>query len=95
MIVFDVIKKGWELIMLIHEKLKKSMRRKKIKQQYVADKMGVTKFFLSRILSGDRRITASDFLAICMVLGEDPANYLTCDELATVQRRMKQEKGAL
>ena len=77
--------------MMIYEQLKKAMREKRIKQQAVADTMGVTKSFLSLIMSGQRRMTAADFLAICLVLGEDPAHYFGCDELATV--RIRAERG--
>lgn len=77
--------------MMIYEKLKKAMREKRIKQQTVADTMGITKSFLSLIMSGQRRMTAADFLAICLVLDEDPAAYMACDELATV--RIRAERG--
>lgn len=85
--------KGWELIMRIHEKLMATLRTEKIKQQYVADKMGVTKSFLSHLLSGRRRMTAADFLAICMVLRENPADYMECDELAMVRIRLERKEA--
>lgn len=79
--------------MTIYEKLRKTIRTKKMKQQEVANKMGITKSRLSRMLSGDRGLPAADFLAICLVLEQDPSVYLKCDELATVRLRLKREKG--
>ena len=79
--------------MTIYEKLQKTMRAKRMKQLEVASKMGITKSRMSRMLSGERGLPAADFLAICMVLGEDPAAYMVCDELATVRLRLSRDGG--
>ena len=77
--------------MTIYEKLQKALRAKGIRQATAASRMGITRQRLCRMLSGDRGLPAADFLALCLVLGEDPGAYLFCDELATVRLRLERE----
>lgn len=79
--------------MTIYEKLRKTLKEKKITQRQAARAMGVTTSRLCLMLSGDRGLPAADFLALCLVLGEDPVGYLSCDELATVRLRMEREEA--
>lgn len=80
--------------MMIFERLRRAIKENRIKQAVIADRMGVTPSYLSRILAGERRLTAADFLSVCLVLGEDPAEYMDCDELATTRLRVERAKEA-
>lgn len=58
--------------MSINERLSKYVSENGIKQIYIAQKTGLTADTVSKILKGNRRILADEFLIICTALGIDP-----------------------
>ena len=58
--------------MSINERLNKYVEEKGIKQAYIARKTGLTADTVSKIMNGNRRILADEFLTICRALDIDP-----------------------
>lgn len=58
--------------MSINEHLNAIISEKGIKQVYIAQKTGITTDNISKILKGNRRILADEFLKICTALDIDP-----------------------
>ncbi|HZJ76003.1 MAG TPA: helix-turn-helix transcriptional regulator [Clostridia bacterium] len=58
--------------MSINERLNEYVTTNGIKQSYVAQKTGLTADTVSKILNGNRRILADEFLLICTALAIDP-----------------------
>lgn len=58
--------------MSINERLNEYVTANGIKQIYIAQKTGLTADTVSKILNGNRRILADEFLLICTVLEIDP-----------------------
>ncbi len=48
------------------------VEQKGIKQAYLAEKTGMTADMISKILRGERRIMADEFLTLCEVLDVSP-----------------------
>lgn len=61
--------------MTIHEKLNNCINKKGLKQVFVSEKSGIPPDRLSKVLNGKRRLTADDFLRICIAIDEDPNNF--------------------
>lgn len=59
----------------LHEKLKKIVEEKGIKQSYLCEHTGMTADAISRILNSNRKVTAEEFLGICQVLDVDPRQF--------------------
>lgn len=58
--------------MNINERLNTYVNENGIKQAYIAKKTGLSTDTISKILNGNRRILANEFLQICSVLNIDP-----------------------
>jgi len=58
--------------MNINERLNIYVNENGIKQAYIAKKTGLSTDTISKILNGNRRILANEFLQICNVLNIDP-----------------------
>ncbi len=58
--------------MSINERLNVYVAEKGIKQVYIAQKTGLTPDTVSKMLNGNRRILADEFLLICNALNIDP-----------------------
>lgn len=58
--------------MNIVEKLNKYVIDNDIKQIYIAQKTGLAEDTVSKMLNGNRRILADEFLLICTALNIDP-----------------------
>lgn len=58
--------------MNINERLNIYVNENGIKQAYIAKKTGLSTDTISKILNGNRRILANEFLQICSVLNIDP-----------------------
>lgn len=61
--------------MMAADMLKNVTERKDFKQAYAAEKSGLTADNLSKILNGNRRLTAEEFLNICKALSLDPKEF--------------------
>ena len=61
--------------MRVYERLNNYISEKGLKQTYVAEKSGLTADNLSKILNGNRKLTAEEFLNICKVLSLDPKEF--------------------
>lgn len=64
--------------MKVYEKIKKYMDDNGIKQNYVAEKIGIAENTLSQKLTGKSKLYADEFVSIILVLGVDP-NYFMND----------------
>ena len=62
--------------MELHEKLKAAIEESGLKNNYIAAKIGVSESVLSSILSGRRRIYATEFFGICELLGKSPSKMI-------------------
>ncbi len=58
--------------MSVNERLNEYVNENGIKQVYIASKTGLTVDTVSKILNGNRRILADEFLLICDTLNIDP-----------------------
>lgn len=58
--------------MSINERLSVYVSENGIKQVYIAQKTGLTPDTVSKMLNGNRRILADEFLLICNALNIDP-----------------------
>ena len=58
--------------MRIEEMIQKTIKEKGVKQNYIAEKIGVSNAALSALLNGKRKITAQEFYNISCVLGVTP-----------------------
>lgn len=58
--------------MSINERLSVYVSENGIKQVYIAQKTGLTPDTISKMLNGNRRILADEFLLICNALNIDP-----------------------
>ena len=58
--------------MSINRKLRDLINQNGIKQSHIAQKTGISADTISKILNGDRRILADEFLTICEALEIDP-----------------------
>ena len=58
--------------MSINERLSDYVTQNGIKQSYIAQKTGLTADIVSKMLNGNRRILADEFLLICAALKIDP-----------------------
>lgn len=58
--------------MSINERLNVYVAEKGVKQVYIAQKTGLTPDTVSKMLNGNRRILADEFLLICNALNIDP-----------------------
>ena len=58
--------------MSINEKLNDYIKQNGIKQIHIANETGISPDILSRILRGERKVMADEFLDICSVLKADP-----------------------
>lgn len=58
--------------MRVHEQLNSYVEERGIKQSFISEKTGMNKDLVSRVLRGDRKLQADEFLKICEVLDIDP-----------------------
>ena len=58
--------------MSINERLNDYVDKNGIKQSFIAQKTGISPDTISKILNGNRRIMADEFLDICTALNIDP-----------------------
>lgn len=58
-----------------NEVIRQNIASRGIKQNYVAERAGITPELLRRSLAGDRKIPADEFVAICLVLGLDIKDF--------------------
>lgn len=58
--------------MSVNEKLYKLIAKKGIKQCYISACTGISEKKISSILRGKRKITADEFLRICVALNVEP-----------------------
>ncbi len=58
--------------MEINERLSEYVNENGIKQVHIAQKTGINKDAISKMLSGSRRILANEFLMICDAINLDP-----------------------
>ena len=71
--------------MTINEKFRKLFKEDHGLQKVAAALAGMTEFQMSKVIHGKRRLTAEEFLKLCVVLKLDPNEFLECRELATVR----------
>lgn len=64
----------------VAEEIRVGLARKKMTQQKLAEKAGLTRLTLSRGLNGHRSFTIDELLAISQVLGIAFANFLPNEE---------------
>ena len=64
-------------VMSISEQLNQYVIQNGIKQVYISDKTGLTQDRISKILNGNRKILADEFLIICEALNIDPNIFRT------------------
>jgi len=57
--------------MTVIEILKKSRLEKRLKQDDLADRMGVSRVYISKVESGDRNLTYIELIDYCKALGID------------------------
>ena len=58
--------------MSVNEKLYELIAEKGIKQCYISARTGISEKKISSILRGKRKITADEFLRICVALNVEP-----------------------
>lgn len=58
--------------MKINRLIAKIVEERGLKQLYIAEKTGLTPDVVSKILRGERRLTAEEFLTFCDVLNISP-----------------------
>lgn len=68
------------------------LRQRKLRQRHIGKLAGLNEKQLSMIMHGTRRMTAEEFLKLCMAGGIDPAIFLLCDELDGVRVRLELEQ---
>lgn len=61
--------------MTINERLKSILDDRGVKQAYISQKTGFSADVISRILKGNRKILADEFLTICNALSIDPNSF--------------------
>ncbi len=61
--------------MTANEVIRNVIESRGIKQNFVADKAGISPELLRRSLNGERKIPADEFVAICVVLGLDIRDF--------------------
>lgn len=61
--------------MTINLRINEYLISKGIKQTYIAKKVGISEDKLSNILNGKRKISATEYLNLCEVLGVDPKTF--------------------
>lgn len=71
--------------MTINEKFRKLFKEDHGLQKVAAALAGMTEFQMSKVIHGKRRLTAEEFMKLCVVLKLDPNEFLECSELATVR----------
>lgn len=59
----------------LYEQLDKYVKDNGIKQAYIAQQTGLSADTISKVLRGERRMMADEFLNICFALGIDPAQF--------------------
>lgn len=62
--------------MSVEESIKQYIEDNGIRQNFVGEKSGISPALLSRILRGERKLRASEFLSICTALNLDPRNFM-------------------
>lgn len=62
---------------LLGEYLRQKREEKGFSQQYVADKLGVSKMAVSNWENGNRAIYATTLIRYCMVIGLNPNNIVS------------------
>lgn len=65
--------------MAVNQRIRKYLEEHGIKQQYLADKLGVKKELISAMLCGRRKITAEELGMIAGVLKVNPNIFLNVD----------------
>lgn len=65
-----------ECHILFGKYIKDARERKKLSQQEVADKLGVSQSYLSRLEKGERDIDLALALKVCGVLGYDLRDFI-------------------
>lgn len=61
--------------MTINQRLNAYLIENGIKQRYLAKKTGISDDRISKIMSGGRKLLATEFLDICAALGLDPRDF--------------------
>lgn len=64
------------------ESLRQARLRVKLDQTWVAEQLGVPQSFVSKYENGERTLDVIEFVAVCGVLGLDPAS-----EISVIGRR--------
>lgn len=65
---------------MIYEQVAKYLEEKGIKQSFVCKKTGIEKNALSNTLSGDRRMTAEEYVSICDALEVPYSLFASTDQ---------------
>ncbi len=63
-----------------YERINDFLQDQGIKQRALAEKIGVSDTVMSTMLSGIRKITADEYLAICVALDKDPNFFMKIRE---------------
>ena len=71
--------------MTINEKMQKAFKENHGMQRAAGALIGLTEFQISKTLHGKRKLTAEEFLKLCVVLRLDPKEFMECQELATIR----------
>lgn len=59
----------------IHERLRRCVSEKGLKQKHIADKVGISPDKLSKLLNGRVSLSADDFIRICIAIDESPDSF--------------------
>ena len=62
--------------MVTQSKVADYVRNMGIKQNWLAEKTGLTESIVSDIFRGKRKMTADEFVRICKALGKNPNDFM-------------------
>lgn len=62
----------------VNEQLKEIVEERGIRQTFLVNKTGMSSDAISRILNSNRKITAEEFLSLCIALDVDPRSFFPC-----------------
>lgn len=61
--------------MKAYQKMNNFVESKGIKQAFISEKTGIPKNIVSKILKGDRKFQADEFLAFCEAINVNPNDF--------------------
>lgn len=73
--------------MTIGERMNEELWSRKIRRRKLAPLLGIPEKKLSLSLHDHRKMSAAEFLGLCLLAGLDPAMFFSCDDLDGVRAR--------